>query len=201
MTAAGTRQGCAPLSRPCFCLTTSTSDGTASPRLTIQTLGCHAKFPPVMWLIDTTTKKLEYVNGPDGYRYAVLSHTWEANQEVTFQEYQAWDWGSPIVKSGYVKIEHVCALAKANFCADKTKSSELSEAINSMAPASARQESFFRIEARSRASPFESLFRRIECLGPLPDALRLWREGLLGRLEITALRAKTTHMMPSNPAS
>jgi len=72
--------------------------------------------------------------------YAILSHTWGLG-ELTLQ-----DWTSPLdndvrKKPGYAKIEGACKKATAegiNYvwvdtcCIDKTSSSELSEAINSM---------------------------------------------------------------------
>jgi Heterokaryon incompatibility protein (HET) len=72
-------------------------------------------------------------------RYAVLSHTWEAeNQEVTFKDITD---GSVSSKAGYRKI-HFCG-EQANrdglqyfwvdsCCIDKSSSADLAEAINSM---------------------------------------------------------------------
>lgn len=73
--------------------------------------------------------------------YAILSHTWE-NDEVSFQE-MSQPTLDPMTaqKQGYIKIKNCCATAlKDGFeyawadtcCIDKTSSSELSEAINSM---------------------------------------------------------------------
>jgi hypothetical protein len=71
--------------------------------------------------------------------YAVLSHTWEAdNNEVTFQDLMN-DVGSS--KAGYGKIQFCGEQAQKNglqyfwvdsCCIDKSSSAELSEAINSM---------------------------------------------------------------------
>ncbi|KAJ1708520.1 hypothetical protein NYO67_9330 [Aspergillus flavus] len=69
--------------------------------------------------------------------YAILSHTWGPD-EVTLQNIN-----DPLVKSwtGYMKIEQCCAIAYSSgydyvwidtCCIDKTSSTELSEAINSM---------------------------------------------------------------------
>jgi hypothetical protein len=70
--------------------------------------------------------------------YAILSHTWIADQEVTYQELLA---GTGIKKSGYRKL-HFCSERAAadsleyfwvdTCCIDKTTSDELSTAINSM---------------------------------------------------------------------
>jgi hypothetical protein len=71
--------------------------------------------------------------------YAILSHTWEAdNQELTFQEMET---GTGRSKTGYRKIQFCGDQAKNDgleyfwvdsCCIDKTSSAELSEAINSM---------------------------------------------------------------------
>ncbi|KAK4443173.1 vegetative incompatibility protein HET-E-1 [Podospora aff. communis PSN243] len=71
--------------------------------------------------------------------YAILSHTWEDEEEVTFETL-----GDPTaraLKRGFLKIQRTCALAAQNgydwawvdtCCIDKKASAELSEAINSM---------------------------------------------------------------------
>jgi ankyrin repeat domain-containing protein 50 len=71
--------------------------------------------------------------------YAILSHTWEAdNQELTFQDVMN---GTGRSKSGYRKIQFCGDQAKKDglqyfwvdsCCIDKSSSAELSEAINSM---------------------------------------------------------------------
>ncbi|KAH8776236.1 heterokaryon incompatibility protein-domain-containing protein [Hyaloscypha finlandica] len=92
-----------------------------------------------MRLINTTTFKLEEFIDNDVPPYAILSHTW-AKEEASFQEMQGCD---EIVrkKEGYNKIKQCCEIAKSDgfnhawidtCCIDKTSSSELSEAINSM---------------------------------------------------------------------
>ncbi|KAF4807495.1 Vegetative incompatibility protein HET-E-1 [Colletotrichum siamense] len=70
--------------------------------------------------------------------YVILSHTWE-DEEVTFQ-----DWDKPRIRNemkGFQKIRQTCELGAADgyryawvdtCCIDKTNSTELSEAINSM---------------------------------------------------------------------
>ncbi|KAF5013396.1 hypothetical protein FDECE_584 [Fusarium decemcellulare] len=70
--------------------------------------------------------------------YAILSHTWEEGQEVTFE-----DCKSLVAKGkkGYRKIQKTCQLAVGEgidyiwidtCCIDKSSSAELTEAINSM---------------------------------------------------------------------
>lgn len=70
--------------------------------------------------------------------YAILSHTWE-EEEVTFQDIQHLEAASRL--KGYAKIQGCCRQALIHgynwvwidtCCIDKTSSSELSEAINSM---------------------------------------------------------------------
>ncbi|KAL7625908.1 hypothetical protein AAE478_005132 [Parahypoxylon ruwenzoriense] len=101
-----------------------------------------------MRLIDVNTLKLkEFISASSAPPYAILSHTWESDQEVTFQE-----WEQPrkqeqkrdsVVrhKTGFAKIIGACRRAKQDGlgflwcdtnCIDKTSSAELSEAINSM---------------------------------------------------------------------
>lgn len=69
--------------------------------------------------------------------YAILSHTWE-DDEITLQEL---DSGAGKGKTGYSKITNFCGQARTagleycwvdTCCIDKTSSTELSEAINSM---------------------------------------------------------------------
>ncbi|MCJ1379929.1 hypothetical protein MMC17_003032 [Xylographa soralifera] len=67
--------------------------------------------------------------------YGILSHRWE-EEEVTFQEMQSDE--ARRNKRGFQKIQMCCRIAKEDFiwvdtcCIDKTSSSELQEAINSM---------------------------------------------------------------------
>ena len=72
-------------------------------------------------------------------RYAILSHTWEAdNEEVTFKDLVE---GTGKTKAGYKKIRFCTTRAASDglqyswvdtCCIDKSSSAELSEAINSM---------------------------------------------------------------------
>lgn len=95
-----------------------------------------------MWLLNTTTLKLEhFVNDSEKFgRYAILSHVWlvPIEDEVTFQDIQN---GNGQHKPGYDKIVQTCRRAledKLDYvwidtcCIDKTSSAELSQAINSM---------------------------------------------------------------------
>ncbi|KAK1852035.1 ankyrin repeat-containing protein [Colletotrichum chrysophilum] len=91
-----------------------------------------------MRLIDTETMDIVERFGASIEPYVILSHTWE-DEEVTFQ-----DWDKPSIKNemkGFQKIRQTCELGAADgyryawvdtCCIDKTNSTELSEAINSM---------------------------------------------------------------------
>jgi hypothetical protein len=94
-------------------------------------------------LIDVETRHLKWCMGSKIPEYAILSHTWEEG-EISFQEMEAirQDASIPAArKPGYVKVVAACQKA-ADYgiryvwidtcCIDKTSSSELSEAINSM---------------------------------------------------------------------
>ncbi|KAH8896515.1 HET-domain-containing protein [Thozetella sp. PMI_491] len=89
-----------------------------------------------MRLINTSTLQLKEFFGKSP-PYAILSHTWE-DDEVSFQDMER---GAASHRKGYAKIEWTCRLAEQRglqwawvdtCCIDKTSSSELSEAINSM---------------------------------------------------------------------
>ncbi|EHK97193.1 putative Phthiocerol synthesis polyketide synthase type I PpsC [Glarea lozoyensis 74030] len=104
-------------------------------------------FPPLfirrigvalMWLINTSTLKLEFFGDPENQKYAILSHTWE-HEEVSFQDMI--DLDKARSKAGFSKIDRTCELARSSglkyawvdtCCIDKSSSAELSEAINSM---------------------------------------------------------------------
>lgn len=91
-----------------------------------------------MWLIDTSTFELVQIVDPSHQKFAILSHTWDAEGEVTFQDMQNLDVAR--IKPGFQKIERTCNVARPHFrymwidtcCIDKSSSAELSEAINSM---------------------------------------------------------------------
>lgn len=92
-----------------------------------------------MWLINTTTRQLkDFIGKPP--QYAILSHTWESDQEISLKEYQS---PTPVNagKIGSQKINAAIELARNDSyewlwvdtcCIDKSSSAELSEAINSM---------------------------------------------------------------------
>ncbi|KAH7419451.1 heterokaryon incompatibility protein-domain-containing protein, partial [Cadophora sp. MPI-SDFR-AT-0126] len=92
-----------------------------------------------MRLLDTSTLALHSFVGDDTPPYAILSHTWGA-EEVSFQDMLSLQ--NPVNQTaGYHKIEQCCAQALKDgheyawvdtCCIDKTNSAELSEAINSM---------------------------------------------------------------------
>ena len=91
-----------------------------------------------MRLLNVRTKTLKEF-APDSIPpYAIFSHTWTQEEEVTFQEMNS---GQTTGKKGLAKIVGCCRLAEAEnldyvwidtCCIDKSSSSELSEAINSM---------------------------------------------------------------------
>lgn len=102
-----------------------------------------------MRLINTQTLVLAEFFGSDIPPYAILSHTW-GQEEITFQEWMAWQsektgkTRGDLVhsrKEAFTKIQGACRQAhhdKLDWlwvdtnCIDKTSSSELTEAINSM---------------------------------------------------------------------
>ncbi|RDL36021.1 uncharacterized protein BP5553_06633 [Venustampulla echinocandica] len=90
-----------------------------------------------MRLLNSTTLEFRDFIGSSIPPYAILSHTW-GDEEVSFQDIQAPGLGQ---KMGYTKIKRCCEIAVEDgfefvwidtCCIDKTSSSELSEAINSM---------------------------------------------------------------------
>jgi hypothetical protein len=93
-----------------------------------------------MWLINVNSRQLEeFIGDAQSFPpYAILSHTWEPGQEVSFQEMRQSSHGD---KRGYAKINLTCQQAVRDglgyawvdtCCIDKSSSAELSEAINSM---------------------------------------------------------------------
>ena len=115
-----------------------------------------------MRLLNTETGHFEEFVSADVIKYAILSHTWDAKGEQTYQEVReiqkrydrdgrrshSSESMSPGDTSSLLddpdlsdKIRNTCAIARAHgfryiwidsCCIDKTSSSELSEAINSM---------------------------------------------------------------------
>ncbi|KAI8946254.1 heterokaryon incompatibility protein-domain-containing protein [Xylaria longipes] len=91
-----------------------------------------------MRLIQARSLKFRDFNESDLPEYAILSHTWDPEEEVSLQ-----DMSSPYLptKKGYTKITETCRLALNHgiefvwvdtCCIDKTSSAELTESINSM---------------------------------------------------------------------
>ncbi|KAJ5765855.1 hypothetical protein N7520_005414 [Penicillium odoratum] len=95
-----------------------------------------------MRLIRSATIRLEEFMDHEIPKYAILSHTWGAD-EVTFQDMKWLEANEEnnLSQKGYDKIQHSCQRALQDgieyawvdtCCIDKTSSAELSEAINSM---------------------------------------------------------------------
>lgn len=103
-----------------------------------------------MRLINVETYELKELFTDKMPPYAILSHTWGA-EEVTFQDWvrfvdesvkgQSTKYQSIKDKAGFKKIKGACLQAKKDSiqwlwcdtnCIDKTSSAELTEAINSM---------------------------------------------------------------------
>lgn len=91
-----------------------------------------------MRLVDTATEQLVQLASPPA-QYAILSHTWE-HDEVLFHDL-AQDGGRAQERRGHAKFRGAVKLARDegyryiwidNCCIDKSSSTELSEAINSM---------------------------------------------------------------------
>lgn len=91
-----------------------------------------------MRLLDVKTLSLREFMGSDIPPYAILSHTWRDGEEVTLQELGS---EGTKEKSGYLKIQRICELAKKDgldyawvdtCCINKESSAELSETINLM---------------------------------------------------------------------
>ncbi|WAO94317.1 HET domain-containing protein [Fusarium falciforme] len=90
-----------------------------------------------MWLLEIESETLEEFTDETRVSYAILSHRWE-DDEVLFQDITQ---GTAPLRKGWQKVENFCRIAeKEGFryvwidtcCIDKSSSTELSEAINSM---------------------------------------------------------------------
>jgi hypothetical protein len=135
--------------RPCA----ASSDSVCLLRIlaTLRSSSVACAYPtylPTMRLLYTDeVGKLEWTEDLIGEKipaYAILSHTWEEGQEVTFHDIRNRDCDRSIdeeIKSGYRKISFCARQAKLDglhhfwvdtCCIDKTNSVELQEAINSM---------------------------------------------------------------------
>ncbi|OTA91495.1 hypothetical protein M434DRAFT_55941, partial [Hypoxylon sp. CO27-5] len=94
-----------------------------------------------MRLINVDTHELVEFFSTEIPSYAILSHRW-GGEEVTFQDWRSTRSREHVShKAGYQKIVHACVKAKEQGlsfvwcdtnCIDKSSSTELSEAINSM---------------------------------------------------------------------
>ncbi len=92
-----------------------------------------------MWLINTTKFTIHNFVNHEHITYAILSHTWLANGEVSFSDIHHLNEAK--LKPGWSKIEQSCKIARSmdleyiwidTCCIDKSSSAELSESINSM---------------------------------------------------------------------
>ncbi len=102
---------------------------------------CNFYSPITMWLLNTRSGKLKEFRTLFGLpRYAVLSHVWQL-QEDSFQDIQALRFIADALTHAGPKIRGVCEVAREDgfewvwidtCCIDKSSSTELSEAINSM---------------------------------------------------------------------
>jgi hypothetical protein len=90
-----------------------------------------------MRLLNTKTLQLHEYHSKIP-QYAILSHTWVENEEVTFEDLESSDREK---KAGFRKIQRCCSQAASDgykfvwvdtCCIDKRSNAELSEAINSM---------------------------------------------------------------------
>ncbi|TGJ75601.1 hypothetical protein E0Z10_g10972 [Xylaria hypoxylon] len=94
-----------------------------------------------MRLINAHTRQIHnFISSDDIKEFAILSHTW-GSDEVTLQDWQSLSTAELESKKGYRKIDYCCKQALKDgydwiwvdtCCIDKSSSSELSEAINSM---------------------------------------------------------------------
>ncbi|KAI1769348.1 hypothetical protein GGR53DRAFT_473980 [Hypoxylon sp. FL1150] len=90
-----------------------------------------------MWLINCHELSLEEFNKQNIPAYAILSHTWESDDEITFanfaqgrSEEKGW---TKIVQSSRLALEYGFGYVWIDTCCiDKSSSAELTEAINSM---------------------------------------------------------------------
>ena len=103
-----------------------------------------------MWLLSTHYAELRFFSSPEAVAggYAILSHTWDPNpdNEVLFADFEPSAGNRALLpsatrKASWKKVELTCRQALLDgyewawidtCCIDKSSSSELSEAINSM---------------------------------------------------------------------
>lgn len=93
-----------------------------------------------MRLLNTSTYQLESFLGTEKPPYAILSHTWEPEGEILFNDLLL-PLDQLASKIGFLKVKNTCSRAAQDgysyvwidtLCIDKSSSAELSEAINSM---------------------------------------------------------------------
>lgn len=86
-----------------------------------------------MRLINAKTMELEEFQDSRIPRYAILSHTWEEDSEILFQDMQKMK--RPKTKRGYTKIRYACQQARKDLlshvwvdtCCDLHNTTQLSE--------------------------------------------------------------------------
>jgi hypothetical protein len=102
---------------------------------------CGSTVFDAMRLLNTRTLRLETFHADSSkLKYAILSHTW-GDEEITYEDLRAEPAQMKLKTAAYVKIHGACEQAKRDLCdyiwidtccIDKSSSTELSEAINSM---------------------------------------------------------------------
>jgi Heterokaryon incompatibility protein (HET) len=91
-----------------------------------------------MWLLHTSTLRLEEFSGVDIPQYAILSHRWEEEGEVTLQNFQnrkrvETDWFSKIKGCSAQALSDSWDYIWIDCCSiDRSDDTELSESINCM---------------------------------------------------------------------
>ncbi|KAJ8117063.1 hypothetical protein OPT61_g1664 [Boeremia exigua] len=94
-----------------------------------------------MRLLNASTWQLESFLGTKKPPYAILSHTWETEGEILFEDLIDSSEQGLHSKSDFLKVKHTCKQALQDgyqyvwidtCCIDKSSSAELSESINSM---------------------------------------------------------------------
>lgn len=126
-----------------------------------------------MRLINTTTLLLQEFSNGTAPPYAILSHTWIEGEEVSYHDMQHGVESPARKKAGWGKINSSCQAAQAEgisyvwidtCCIDKSNSSEVSEAINSMfswyAGATICYAYLSDVTATSSAESFDEQFRQ-----------------------------------------
>jgi hypothetical protein len=112
----------------------------SQPRLLRPSRNCYHTRLTTMRLINTRSRQFEEFIGSKIPKYAILSHTWEEEEEVSYDDYVAGRHKQQKMK-GFEKIDTTYKLAAEDdiqyawvdtCCIDKRSSAELTEAINSM---------------------------------------------------------------------